>query len=347
MLKKLIKELPFVPDESCDGAPKSVTIPSCHPNLFAEDTSLSSTGSIMPGSSSNSNQASTCDKKSSQTNIQSIATSPGEKAFFRLLHFELKKTQKFFSQTQKELQIREERVREGFDVMKRPHPFMVNDKWLSVAKSVYNLYKDLILLETYAIMAYCSFSKILKKHDKVTGYETRKAFMMRLVNKTEFVSYPTLIEMISRTESLHDEVSLNFHVKGKEGLSEDERLFINMIHRLNSQIMSKTEKDTSDKCIQRICRDIPVSLAGDKSFSQQLNTTTNCKLTDSIKNLVAENDRLLRPKLNTESIDENINTPNDDILVEKNSINENTADVIGKHKFSHKMRSKNKRLRQI
>ena len=272
--------------------------------------------------SSDSNQASTSNTnnhnyKKSQTNIQSIVTSPGEKAFFRLLHFELKKTQKFFSQTQKELQIREERVRDGFNVMKRPHPFMVNDKWLSVAKSIYNLYKDLLLLETYAIMAYCSFSKILKKHDKVTGYETRKAFMTRLVNKTEFVSYPTLIEMISRTESLHDEVSLNSHVKGKEGLSEDERLFINMIHRLNSQIMNKAEKHTLDTCMQRISREIPVSLAGDKSFSQQLNTTTNCKLTDSIKNLVAENDRLLSPKLDRESMDKNKKSSYNHVEVKK------------------------------
>lgn len=31
------------------------------------------------------------------------------------------------------------------------------------------LYKDLLLLENFAIMNYCGFSKILKKHDKVTG----------------------------------------------------------------------------------------------------------------------------------------------------------------------------------
>lgn len=31
------------------------------------------------------------------------------------------------------------------------------------------LYKDLLLLENFAIMNYCGFSKILKKHDKLTG----------------------------------------------------------------------------------------------------------------------------------------------------------------------------------
>jgi len=31
------------------------------------------------------------------------------------------------------------------------------------------LYQDLLLLENYAVMNYCGFSKIVKKHDKLTG----------------------------------------------------------------------------------------------------------------------------------------------------------------------------------
>lgn len=32
-----------------------------------------------------------------------------------------------------------------------------------------SLYKDLMMLENFAIMTFCAFSKILKKHDKNTG----------------------------------------------------------------------------------------------------------------------------------------------------------------------------------
>ena len=76
-----------------------------------------------------------------------------------------------------------------------------------LAKSVYRLYTDLLLLETFCIMTYCSFSKILKKHDKVTGFETRAAFMSNIVNKANFTHYTTLQEMIDRCEKLYSEVS--------------------------------------------------------------------------------------------------------------------------------------------
>lgn len=97
---------------------------------------------------------------------EQLGKSPGEIAFFKLLHSEFKKATYFFDKAQAEFEIREERVREGMEIMKQPNSIMVNEKWSMLAKSIFKLYKDLLLLETYAIMAYCSFSKILKKHDK-------------------------------------------------------------------------------------------------------------------------------------------------------------------------------------
>lgn len=98
--------------------------------------------------------------------------------------------------------------------MKRPNSIMVNEKWSMVAKSIYRLYKDLLRLETFAIMTYCSFSKILKKHDKVTGYQTRSAFMSNVVNRANFTNYPQVLEMISRCERLYEEVSSRLHQDG-------------------------------------------------------------------------------------------------------------------------------------
>jgi SPX domain protein involved in polyphosphate accumulation len=89
----------------------------------------------------------------------------------------------FFEKAEQEFVIREERVRGGVEIIKGPNSIMVNEKWSTQAKSIYRLYKDLSLLETFAIMTYCSFSKILKKHDKVTGHQTRTAFMSNIVNK--------------------------------------------------------------------------------------------------------------------------------------------------------------------
>ena len=166
---------------------------------------------------------------------------PGEIAFFKLLHAEFKKAAHFFDKAQQEFAIREERVREGMEIMKRPNSIMVNEKWSMLAKSIYRLYKDLLLLETFAIMTYCSFSKILKKHDKVTGHQTRAPFMANVVGKANFTTYPKVLKMISRCESLYEEVSDRLMQEGKEGLYEDERLFINMISRLNEQALDNPD----------------------------------------------------------------------------------------------------------
>jgi SPX domain protein involved in polyphosphate accumulation len=37
------------------------------------------------------------------------------------------------------------------------------------------------MLENYAVLNYCGLSKILKKHDKCTGFVTREKFMMNMV----------------------------------------------------------------------------------------------------------------------------------------------------------------------
>jgi hypothetical protein len=57
-----------------------------------------------------------------------LGKNPGEIAFFKLLHSELKKATHFFDKAQREFTIREDRVREGMEIMKRPNSIMVNEK---------------------------------------------------------------------------------------------------------------------------------------------------------------------------------------------------------------------------
>ena len=197
---------------------------------------------------------------------EQLGKSPGEVAFFKLLHAEFKKATYFFDKAQTEFEIREERVREGMEIMKQPNSIMVNEKWSMLAKSIFKLYKDLLLLETYAIMAYCAFSKILKKHDKVTGHKTRAPFMTNVVNKANFTHYPKLLGMISRSERLYAEVSQRLQEEGKEGLYEDERLFINMISRLNEQVIESPDGEGAGgphrKETARLFPPVPVAVTG-------------------------------------------------------------------------------------
>jgi hypothetical protein len=213
----------------------------------------------------------------------SIGKSPGEIAFFKLLHSEYKKASHFFDGAQQEFAIREERVREGMEIMKQPNSIMVNEKWSLLAKSIYRLYKDLLLLETFAIMTYCSFSKILKKHDKVTGYDTRNAFMANIVNKANFTNYPQVMAMINRCELLYAEVSEHLLREGKHGLYEDERLFINMIHRLNEQVLGTAESEGAERKEAPKRPVVRVSMPVEKESRATL----------QLRSLVEENDKTL------------------------------------------------------
>ena len=228
--------------------------------------------------------ASLDDSHQQRNDLNTIGKSPGEIAFFKLLHAEFKKASHFFERAQQEYIIREERVRKGMEIMKQPNSILVGEKWSLLAKSIYRLYKDLLLLETFAIMTYCGFSKILKKHDKVTGYHTRNAFMANIVNKANFTTYPKVLDMISRCEQLYEEVSNRLIQDGKHGLYEDERLFINMIHRLNAQVIEGVDEDGA----------APPGRMESRRHSMELPTASSSSkeswATSSLRQLVKEND---------------------------------------------------------
>lgn len=166
-----------------------------------------------------------------QRNNSALRTNPHEVAFFRLLHAEVKKAIDFFDKVERECIIREQVVTVGMEILKKPQASVVKDRWSVISRAVFFLYRDLLLLETFAIMTYFSFSKILKKHDKVTGYSTRDPFMVNIVNKANFTNYPKIMELIGRCQTLYNEAS----EKLVQDLYEDERLFLNMVSEWNSR----------------------------------------------------------------------------------------------------------------
>lgn len=260
MLKKFLKAL--VPPDAAESTTVGGEVARAEsPTSDVTVSSISGHGDVHENEGGNENDASD-DKRGAPSSQQddgekrvetttdtprSLAAemkrSPGEIAFFKLLNLELKKAINFFDNAQLEFEIREARVREGIDIMRQANRLMVEEKWTLMERSLYKLYKDMLLLELYAIMTYCSFSKILKKHDKVTKHTTRTQFMKNVVNKANFTNYPKLSAMITRCEVLYDEISQSLIQAGKSGLYEDERLFINMIHRLNDQILDSAEAE--------------------------------------------------------------------------------------------------------
>lgn len=68
-----------------------------------------------------------------------------------------------------QFKVRQGRVKEGWRQLMLPNIIVDGNPGKRLMAACVKLYKDLLLLENFAIMNYCGFSKILKKHDKVTG----------------------------------------------------------------------------------------------------------------------------------------------------------------------------------
>lgn len=307
MLKKFLKAL--VPPDALESPVTGGVVPSRSesPNSDLSGQSCGvgndNDGCDEKRSDGSPQEQNPCEEENTTTNVASrsagsssaaqMSRNPGEVTFFKLLNSELKKGIHFFDKAQLEIEIREERVREGIDIMRKANSLMVSEKWSLMAKSLYRLYKDLLLLETYAIMTYCSFSKILKKHDKVTKHNTRIAFMKNVVNKANFTHYPKLLDMITRVQRLYDEVSQSLIVEGKSGLYEDERLFINMIHRLNEQVLDTAEgegaPDTEVRKEQRRSTPVNRDMGGEPSPTSSRSSISSHSQVSTLRSLVEEN----------------------------------------------------------
>lgn len=61
-------------------------------------------------------------------------------------------------------------------------------------------------LENFAVMNYAGCGKILKKHDKVTGFTTKAQYMAKVVDRLEWASYPRLLKMLEHVDGAYRSV---------------------------------------------------------------------------------------------------------------------------------------------
>eukprot|EP00596_Hydrurales_sp_CCMP1899_P009154 CAMPEP_0119036388 /NCGR_PEP_ID=MMETSP1177-20130426/4090_1 /TAXON_ID=2985 /ORGANISM="Ochromonas sp, Strain CCMP1899" /LENGTH=169 /DNA_ID=CAMNT_0006996215 /DNA_START=601 /DNA_END=1107 /DNA_ORIENTATION=+ len=81
-------------------------------------------------------------------------------------------------------------------------------------------------------MNYCGFSKILKKHDKSTGFHTREAFMRNVMSQQNITNYPYVLELLRESEKLYKDIQ---NMESCRPLQDEEQLFIEAIRDLNRQ----------------------------------------------------------------------------------------------------------------
>jgi len=159
-----------------------------------------------------------------------------------MLRSEVKKVCEFFDSSEQIYRIRQERVQGAFEMLKTGGHGADKAAWSRLLAACGKFYKDMLYLENFAIMNYCGFSKILKKHDKLTGFATREAFMRNIMAQQNIAQYPNTRELLFKSEKLFDAI------QGMESvmpLKEEERLFIEAMLDLNQQA-SHMQREESD-----------------------------------------------------------------------------------------------------
>jgi hypothetical protein len=128
------------------------------------------------------------------TTKEKLVHSEAERIFFREINKELDKVSQCFSKLL-------------IVAMKQEEHCLANhrgESWNRMSSEQIRLFTEthmlLLLIENFAVLNYCGFTKILKKHDKLTATTTKELFVSRKVNATQFANLHTLREALERLE---------------------------------------------------------------------------------------------------------------------------------------------------
>ena len=184
--------------------------------------------------------------ESSDCNPQMLSKSVSEVEFFRVLKSELQKTSDFFRASEQLYRVRQSRVNEAYAMLRESGEAqgrLDRNSITRLLQACVKFYKDVLLLENFAIMNYCGFSKILKKHDKLTGYSTREAYMRNVMSKQNFTHYPYVLELLRESEKLFGDIQC---MQNAIPIHAEERLFIEAIRDLNYQASRLQAEENAD-----------------------------------------------------------------------------------------------------
>merc|ERR1719473_143578 len=219
LLKRMIKDIVNEtggpendkPEENCSEASATAKVENASAGTAAANSAAAGAAAAANGAAANGAAAATRARADSSVadDKSSMMTSPCEVAFFHMPRVELKKASEFYENTVQQMELRRKGLLEGVRLLRagptikasrdaRSHAFIV--------AACIKFYKELVLLENFCIMTYCGFSKILKKHDKMTGHRTREHFMQRCVNGQPFTQHERTIALIKEVEAVYAEL---------------------------------------------------------------------------------------------------------------------------------------------
>ncbi|KAK8808843.1 hypothetical protein WA588_004484 [Blastocystis sp. NMH] len=115
-----------------------------------------------------------------------------EKLFFKQLTESVLRVDTFFHQVQVQYIVEVKALIEEVKTVDSCPKDKLESTIEALLEKCRELHGKLLLLEMFAHVNYCGFTKITKKHDRMTGYVTQKKYMQRKVNVTSFSSFTLL-----------------------------------------------------------------------------------------------------------------------------------------------------------
>jgi len=173
-----------------------------------------------------------------------VSSSSLEVDFFRHLRQELKKCCDFFNKCECLYHTSHKRIKESYDFLKKDEAVDIDhETWSLLLGSLFKFYKDVLLLENFAIMNSCAISKILKKHDKMTGFTTRAAFLRNVMSTQSITHHPKTIMILKECEELYQMIkSLN----NVPPLQDEERIFVEAMRNLAQSNRKQMDDNNND-----------------------------------------------------------------------------------------------------
>jgi len=128
---------------------------------------------------------------------EKIINSKGEREFFKALSTELRKVETRFADLKaKSLALAEEFSSPAVLSI----PMRANELQERLTRCA-SAHLFVLLVENYAVLNYCGFTKILKKHDKLRSTDTKVRFMSKMVNDRNFAKFDDVRAALEKLES--------------------------------------------------------------------------------------------------------------------------------------------------
>ncbi|GBG25327.1 SPX domain-containing protein 1 [Hondaea fermentalgiana] len=131
-------------------------------------------------------------ERCSNVAVAELMKNADEKNFFLFLRKELGKVSHIFAELERRALTQFLQLLHVIEAARSEMRALPAEALNPIVERLTIVHRHLVLLRNFAVLNYCGFTKILKKHDKLTGFETKDKYMLKIVNEQAFAQHTTL-----------------------------------------------------------------------------------------------------------------------------------------------------------